>query len=221
MRYAYDAKGDSAPVKMLPALRAEVFYNVHRWYEDQAGRYTQVDPAGRSGDQNSYAYAMANPLLWIDPLGEKSRACCTPIGGGILKSWNHCFIELQDDTTGESTTYSLHGMGGRVRNFGGPLGCTFENDTFDQNSLSPDDPRTSCGEWNASCGADECVELQFGHYPRASEYRLSGTNSNTFAGTVARACGLQPPAIAGTWRTPGWNEAPAKPLSGRACPPRR
>ena len=35
-----------------------------------------------------------------------------------------------------------------------------------------------------------------------------GPNSNTFTGTVTRACGLKPPDIAGTWHTPGWNDAP-------------
>jgi RHS repeat-associated protein len=61
----------------------EIFYNVHRWYEPQTGRYTSVDPlhsipilqieTPRSLDPELfsplYGYAAANPVSYIDPLG--------------------------------------------------------------------------------------------------------------------------------------------------------
>ena len=79
-------------------LGANVFYNAHRWYEQQTGRYTQLDPLGirlapklgrsarlilgaapptagkvvglfSSPERLYYGYAASSPLNWIDPLG--------------------------------------------------------------------------------------------------------------------------------------------------------
>jgi len=70
----------------------------HRWYQPGMGSYTRPDPLGLSGDVHPYLYAQANPLALIDPFGEKSRTCCTPItGGGPLAAFKHCFIETVDD----------------------------------------------------------------------------------------------------------------------------
>ncbi|MEM9291576.1 MAG: RHS repeat-associated core domain-containing protein [Acidobacteriota bacterium] len=196
-----------------------IAYNVHRWYQPGTGQYTKSDPLGRNGDLHPYIYAAANPLHYLDPLGEKSRTCCAPIASGALRAFKHCFIQVQNDTTGEDTVYSLHGMGGRWRSWGGPLGCTFTNDSFDEDAIGV--PSTECGDWNQSCDVDACVAEQFRQYPQASTYRLLGPNSNTFAGTVTRACGLTPPSVAGTGRTPGWNDSPAPAAAGKTCPDRR
>ncbi len=69
------------------------------------GRYNRKDPFGVRGDAHAYAYGQSNPALFIDPLGEKSRTCCTPITGGALGAFKHCFIQVQDDTTKKNTTY--------------------------------------------------------------------------------------------------------------------
>ena len=196
-----------------------LYYNLNRWYDNGRGRYTQPDPLLGKGDPNPYLYAHADPLVWVDPDGLKSRVCCTPIAGGLLAKWKHCFIHVQDEQ-GKNTTYELIGMGNGSRPYGGPLGCTFENDSFDTAALDhPSD--LSCGDWSPDCKADECAKQQKDQYPRASQYSVRGTNSNTFAGTVARACGLTPPAIAGTWHTPGWGRDPAQPFPNatpQTCP---
>ncbi len=44
-------------------------YNYYRDYDPSLGRYVQSDPIGLEGGLNTYAYAMANPLMYIDPLG--------------------------------------------------------------------------------------------------------------------------------------------------------
>lgn len=50
-------------------------YNLFRYYDPMAGRFTTQDPIGLEGGINLYAYA-PNPLTWIDPLG-LSRECST------------------------------------------------------------------------------------------------------------------------------------------------
>jgi RHS repeat-associated protein len=52
------------------SLGAEVYYNVHRWYEHGVGRYGRVDPLGLDGGhENVYLYARSSPVEGLDPLG--------------------------------------------------------------------------------------------------------------------------------------------------------
>lgn len=160
---------------------------------------------GVRGDTNAYVYAASLPTLLADPLGLKSRVCCTPISEGVAGLARHCFIETAGDA-GSSTTRAVHGTGPIAGRIVGGLGCRQKNDGFDKTALG--DSSTDCGEWNEACSTDDCVEREAGNYPLASIYSLLGPNSNTFAGTVARACGLQPAPSVGV-QTPGWGSAPA------------
>lgn len=44
-------------------------YNRHRYYAPELGRYITSDPIGLEGGLNTYAYALNNPIYWIDPFG--------------------------------------------------------------------------------------------------------------------------------------------------------
>jgi RHS repeat-associated protein len=48
---------------------ADLYYNRYRDYDTVTGRYIQADPIGLDGDANPYAYAMGNPLRYVDPVG--------------------------------------------------------------------------------------------------------------------------------------------------------
>jgi RHS repeat-associated protein len=45
------------------------YYNIHRWYLPDWGRYTQADPVGLSRSFNLFGYARQNPLQFSDPFG--------------------------------------------------------------------------------------------------------------------------------------------------------
>jgi uncharacterized protein RhaS with RHS repeats len=184
-----------------------VYYNAHRWYQPQTGRYTRPDPIGIDGDAHPYLYASANPLSFIDPTGEKSRVCCVDIPRLPAV---HCFINIE--RAGGSTTCGLHG--GRFSDGEeGHVGRIRRDKPFDD----VNDPTVNCGEWNEDCGTDECVIQTAAGYPNPSQYNgVTGSNSNTFAGEIARACGLQRPK--GGWAR-GWDSDRAKSKKGRKAIP--
>ena len=45
-----------------------LYYNRHRYYDPEAGRYVTQDPIGLIGGVNLYSY-VASPTTWIDPVG--------------------------------------------------------------------------------------------------------------------------------------------------------
>ncbi len=51
---------------------SDLYYNWHRYYEPELGRYVTPDPLRlRSGDPNLYRYGLDNPLRYLDPNGKQ------------------------------------------------------------------------------------------------------------------------------------------------------
>lgn len=92
------------------------------------------------------------------------------------------------------------------------------------NSPDPCGKRPSCVPCRPAPGVTDvgaCLRSAFSAYQALSLYKLLGPNSNTFAGTLARACcanmAPKPDALG---ICPGWNDAPAPARAGGTpCPP--
>lgn len=48
-----------------------LYYNWHRFYDPETGRYISADPIGLAGGMNLYAYVGGDPVNWGDPWGLK------------------------------------------------------------------------------------------------------------------------------------------------------
>ncbi|WP_447926286.1 RHS repeat-associated core domain-containing protein [Vreelandella sp. EE27] len=58
-----------------------LYYNRHRYYDPQQGRYISQDPIGLKGGTNLYGY-VTNPTGMVDPLGLAGAAAATSAAGG-------------------------------------------------------------------------------------------------------------------------------------------
>jgi RHS repeat-associated protein len=61
-----------------------LYYNVHRWYQPDVGRYTRTDPIGLTGGVNLYSYVLNRPTFATDPTGLRRRLKPTQ------QRWRHC-----------------------------------------------------------------------------------------------------------------------------------
>lgn len=90
------------------------------------------------------------------------------------------------------------------------------------NSPEPCDKKRRCVPCHPKPGVSDvarCLRKAFNTYSNPSLYKILGPNSNTFAGTLARACCadmVPQPSELGT--VPGWSDSPAPGRSG-VCPP--
>jgi RHS repeat-associated protein len=68
-------RGYSGPVSWMGSLIYEsrdasgLYYRRNRYYDSEAGRFTQEDPLGLAGGINLYGFADGDPITYDDPLG--------------------------------------------------------------------------------------------------------------------------------------------------------
>lgn len=185
-------------------------YNYMRDYDPTIGRYMESDPIGLRAGVNTYAYVRSRPLILTDPFGLKAQICCKKI------PWlpaAHCFVNEVADSPTASACSSCPSQTRRVGLQGpSPWGSSQYADAGEIKTNDPfDNPsESSCGEWNTECAVGGCIDREKGQYANPSYYNaVFGPNSNTFAGTISRACNIAGPS--GPWPTPGWSNSPAGP----------
>jgi len=96
-------------------LGADVYYNVHRWYESGTGRYTRFDPIGLRAGANLFGYALMSPTRWYDHLG-LDAVCCTEGPERLLEGATEAGRRGKDLASGRG----LQAKGGS-----GPVGITY------------------------------------------------------------------------------------------------
>jgi RHS repeat-associated protein len=89
-----DPEGDSIDFELNLRFPGQYYdaelglhYNHFRDFDASTGRFIESDPIGLDGGNNSYEYALSNPIRIYDPYGlEPNKACiaaCT-VGGGLV-----------------------------------------------------------------------------------------------------------------------------------------
>ncbi len=123
-----DGDGTVVPIKLrFPGQYADAetgfYYNWNRYYDPKTGRYITSDPIGLQGGTNTYLYANANPIKFIDPLGLQY----VNFGGGYtgrIDSFNYkgesdFEIHIYDKNGNE---VGVHGPKGWIPKHGHPPG---------------------------------------------------------------------------------------------------
>jgi RHS repeat-associated protein len=176
---------------------SNLHYNYFRDYSPEIGRYVEADPIGLRGGVNTYAYVDNDPLQWADPLG-LAKFCCrllNSFAGSVLRQ-QHCYVVADD-----GTVYGLYPR----NSVGNDVGVPRTNDPRDVGGDCFDCPAINCDQ-------NKCLTDANNAYP-TGDYATLGTNSNTYAGTLARSC-CRGGVPTGVSNAPGITNRPSH-LSGR------
>ena len=141
-----------------------------------------------------------------------SRALQIPIVGRFA---NHAYIEASPNKYAVIGPLCKPTDGGSDNVFKGAVASKWDN------SPDPCEKELRCVPCHPKQGVNDvgsCLRDAFNAYNQPSLYKILGPNSNTFAGTLARACCAdmvpQPPELG---IVPGWDDPPAPARTGD-CP---
>lgn len=162
---------------------------------------------------NTYLYANANPLRYIDPDGLAVRFVCRPldIPGSTKK---HCFVYVTCPEEGWSSILSLFAtnyyggvpiQGRKSLSSGGSPGRDNPNSPHNTDDVLINPPKPNC----ETCAYEKSVLGRFSNFPSGDvPYWLTGPNSNSFAGGLLGPGVPTPPVTGapglGTPWGPGW-----------------
>lgn len=159
---------------------------------------------------------MANKRQSSEPTPTPFQVCSHPLQIPIVGQFvNHTYIEAPPYTYAVPGPLCKPTDGGSDNEVIGAVAPKWDN------SPEPYSKKRRCVPCYPKPGVGDvakCLRKTFNEYKDPSLYKILGPNSNTFAGTLARACCadmVPQPHELGT--VPGWNSSPASGRSG-VCP---
>ena len=184
-------------------METGLHYNYFRYYDPSSGRYITSDPIGLRGGLNTYAYALGNPLRYIDLEGLEVRLICRPVSN---TGFNHCFVFVRCPEEGWERILSLFGNTDTYPPFSTGSKSMAEpglhNLRDDPNS--PDNVFDEAVNPGSSCDKEKCkyekeVLERFLNFPLTVPYFPFGPNSNSFAEQIlgGRMPSVTPPNAPG------------------------
>ena len=92
------------------------WYNHHRDYDANLGRYLQSDPLGLIDGPNTYGYAYQNPLINIDPDGRLvcGGFCVAAIGIGVGFAFDAAIDAIRGEDNSSAATVANAAGGGSI-----------------------------------------------------------------------------------------------------------
>jgi hypothetical protein len=186
-----------------------------------SARYVESDPIGLQGGVNTYAYALNNPIMYMDLDGLEVRYMCRGIDFGA----SHCFVYVTCPDEGWSQIYSLFPTDvpnySRAREYNAAPGSPEMRD-------NPASPALTCNSlvtprvWPQNngtcerCQFEKTVRDRFYSFPagEVAHSLLAGPNSNSFANGLLNlpSYGVNAPiAPNAPAQTLGWSHWPTSP----------
>ena len=213
-----DADGDGTKVTLnlrFPGqyfdTETELHYNYFRTYDPSTGRYIESDPIGLTGGLNTFLYANANPMSFVDPLGLETTVVCRPIRDwrASMMGMVHCavFVWHWDNCDPKKKVidrqYSL--AGNRTPFPQNSTSPTFVDDT---NSFNSPGGRNSHYPIHPPFGVsqsefDQAVMASGNSFSFGENEKYdakSGPNSNTATDNIIEGAGGVMPNIPGAWQ---------------------